>query len=149
MPLNLTDLVEEIEDPKLKAKARNLLRKNPRSSRGFVATSDDRGNVGWIPWQQATAQGPTGESVLTSPKFRQQMGLPHNPIVKRSDRERVESLAKRFWDTIKDNPSMAPLILKELQQEYWKAGQPVSYEDMRIAAVELLKKAAINAKKGK
>ncbi|HSE44953.1 MAG TPA: hypothetical protein VLA89_06455 [Gemmatimonadales bacterium] len=77
------------------------------------------------------------------------MRLPRNPIVKRSDRDRVHSLAKRFWDTVKDNPNMAPLVLQELQQEYWKKGQPVSYEDMRLAAVELLKKAAIEAQKGK
>lgn len=147
---SIRDDVEEIEDPDLRAKAKKLLRQSPRYHRGLVASTDSEGNVGWIPWQHATAQGPTGtkQNKLTSRSFGGSV-LNNDPIKKRSDRERVESLARRFWDVVKDNPNMAPLVLKELHAEYWKHGQPVSYEDMRLAAIELLKKAAEDAAKAK
>lgn len=144
----LTSAVDEIEDDVLREKARKLLRKGPRSARGYVAAADSNGNVGWIPWQKATAQGPTGQNVLTSRAYGGTI-LKNDPIKKRSDRERAESLARRFWETVRDNPKMAPLVLQELHSEYWKAGQPVSYEDMKTAAIELLKKAAADAARRK
>lgn len=140
----LTDAVEEIQDPVLREKARKLLRKGPRSARGYVAATDSNGNVGWVPWQKATAQGPTGQNILVERSYGGTI-LKNDPIKKRSDRERAESLARRFWETVRDNPKMAPLVLQELHSEYWKAGQPVTYEEMKQAAIELLKKAAAEA----
>lgn len=150
MQSKLAKAVEDIQDPALREKATKLLRQSPRYYRGLVASSDDRGKVGWIPWQEATAQGPTGtpENQIVSRKFKGTI-LKNDPLKKRTDRERAESLARRFWSTVKDNPSMAPLVLKELQIEYWKAGQPISFEQMKEAAIQLLKKAAVDAARRK
>lgn len=150
MPSNLTKLVDEIEDEVLRAKAIKLLRQSPRYHRGLVSSTDSNGNVQWIPWQKATAQGPTGtkRNILTSRTGKGSI-LQNAPIRKRSERERVESLARRFWETIRDNPKMAPLVLQDIETEYWKAGQPVTYEQIKDAAIELLKKAAEDAAKKK
>ena len=144
MTSNLAEIVETIQDPVLRKKAKALLAKERRYLRG-VARSDDRGRVGRIGWDQATIQEHGGEKYVVTPRV--EGVLDRAPVKKRSDAERVESLARRFWDTIKDNPSMAPLVLQELQAEYWKAGQTVAYEDIKQAAIELLKKAAIEAEK--
>lgn len=151
VPSRLAKAVDEIEDDRLRQKAVKLLRESPRYHRGLVASADSSGKVGWIPWQKATAQGPTGtpENQIVERAYTKPAILPRNKPQKRSDIERVESLARRFWDVVKDNPKMAPLLLSEMQREYWMAGQPVTYEDMKIAAIELLKKAAQEASRRK
>jgi len=137
--------VQSIQDPVLRRRAERLLSVRERYRKGLVSVADSNGNVRWIPWQEATAQGATGtpDNKLTQKRITQNAAFKTpSKIVKRSDRQRVESLAKRFWDQVQLNPAMAPMILKEMQTEYWKAGQPVSFEDMKLAAIELLKKAA-------
>lgn len=150
---DLNELVDQIENPALKRKAQRLLGQRG-SFRGYVARTDSRGNVGWIPWQQATAQGPTGtdQNILTSKKYNARVNArfaEKTPIQKRTERERVESLATRFWKQIQADPNMAPIILKEMHEEYWKAGRPVSYDDMKAAAIQLLRKAAEEAARTK
>lgn len=147
---SLADAVEEIQDPKLREQARKLLREDPRNLRGFAAFADESGRAGFTPWQKTTTRGTIGESEFRRDVARSLEISKPRPVVKRSDRERVEALARRFWSTVKDNPNVAPALLREIQAEYWKAGDTVSYEDMRLAAIELLKKAAIEEiKKGK
>lgn len=149
---SLRKAIEEIEDPVLREKAQKQLeRGDPRKQfRGFFSRADDRGRVGIAPWRQSTALGPAGESRIVARAYNVRLREPllvPRPVVRRSDRERVESLARRFWDTVRDDPRMAPLVLREIQAEYWKAGSTVSYEDCKRAAIALLKKAAAEAAK--
>jgi hypothetical protein len=60
------------------------------------------------------------------------------PIVKRTPQQRIESLANRLRDS---DPAFIEPILKELASEYWKAGMPVSTEDLRAVAASLLNQA--------
>ena len=59
------------------------------------------------------------------------------PIEKRTTQQRIESLANRLaavpeWEQ--------QYILREIQGEYWKAGNAVAYEDLRAVAAALLNK---------
>jgi hypothetical protein len=141
----LDDVVETIEDPVLRAKAKRLLKLEDRRVRG-VGRSTDRGDVGRIPWTDATIVERDGEKYLRTPKVEAK-GLDPAPIRKRTDQQRVESLARRFWDTVKDNPKMARLVLQDIQTELWQSGRPITFEDLKETAVALLKKAAIEADK--
>lgn len=148
---SLRKAIEEIENPRLKEKVEALLGKDPRKRfRGFFARADDRARVGIAPWRQSTALGPAGQSRIVERSYEvraDQKLLVPRPVVKRADRERVESLARRFWETVRDDPRMAPLVLQQIQAEYWKAGETISYEQCKEAAIELLKKAAAKAAK--
>lgn len=144
----LTELVEAMEDPVLKAKAQQLLKLPPRmSAKGMVSRVEENGRVSWVSYKDATARGATGTPENRIVERRVKGDIPGlTPIVKRSDRERVESLSRRFWDQIQTNPAMAPLLLQEIREEYWKSGNPITYEEIKQAAIKLLKKAADEAK---
>ena len=64
------------------------------------------------------------------------------PLKRRTERERVESMTKRLVDAIEKQPWEAELLLKGAALESWKAGHPVSYDDLRQAAQPLIEKAA-------
>lgn len=140
----LRGLIEEIEDPKLRKRALDLLnREDPRKEyRGFFSRADDRGRAGIAPWKQSTAIGPAGQSRIVEKTYNVPIrdDMRPAPIQKRTHVQRVESLARRFWETIQQNPALAPAVLREIQAEYWKAGEPVTFEDCRRAAIELLRR---------
>ncbi len=64
------------------------------------------------------------------------------PPVKRTDVARVESMAKRLFDTIQKEPWQAELILRDIQLEYWKQGKPIAYDDLKTVASTYIKRAA-------
>jgi hypothetical protein len=68
------------------------------------------------------------------------------PILRRDPLARVESLTKRLVDAVNQNPALFPMILKEIQGEYWKAGAPVSIEKLREAATTLIQQAEREAR---
>ena len=71
---------------------------------------------------------------------------PLSEIKKRTPAERAESLANRLWQSVKDhNPVETEMILKMIHQDAWKAGKPISYDDVKAVAVELMRKAAAKA----
>lgn len=146
----LREEVEQIQDPELKRKAQRLLGVQNRTLRGYVSRADNTGKVGWVREEQATGYGPMGQTKLRQPSKNIQVDpnfMAVDEIKKRTDRERAESLARRFWETCRDNPGMAPLVLQSLHEEGWKQGRPVSYEDLKDAAIKMLKKAAVEAQK--
>lgn len=73
----------------------------------------------------------------------------HQPlpdIVKRTPQQRAESLANRLWASVKDhNPVETELILKMIHQDAWKAGKPISYDDVKKVAADLMRQAAAKA----
>lgn len=72
---------------------------------------------------------------------------PVSEIVKRSDRERVESLANRLWQAVESrNPGDMVGVLRLMQAEGWKQGQTLSFEDVKRVAIAQMKKAALEAK---
>lgn len=78
-------------------------------------------------------------AVTSGPASPEQWGV--DAVARRSGVERVESLTRRLWDQIQANPQMAGAILKDYQLELWRNGTPVSYEDLKKIAVELLTEA--------
>lgn len=74
-------------------------------------------------------------------------GGENTPLRRRSPAERAESLAQRFWASVKDHdPAQTEVILKQLYGDAWKAGKPISYDEVKRVAVEALRLAA--AKQG-
>lgn len=72
------------------------------------------------------------------------------PLKKRSERERVESLAARLWKSVEERkPGEMELILQEMATESWKRGDPVTYEDVKRLAITQMKMAAEKAKNPK
>ncbi len=69
-------------------------------------------------------------------------------IKKRSDVQRVESMAKRLFDTIEKNPWEADMILKGMAAEYWKAGKPISFDELKALAAPYIEKASKKAVSG-
>jgi hypothetical protein len=68
------------------------------------------------------------------------------PIRKRTPAERAESLANRFWQSVKDHdPAQTEMILKQLYGEAWKAGMPISYDEVKQVATNALRLAAAKA----
>lgn len=62
---------------------------------------------------------------------------------KRSLAQRAESLANRFWAAVKDHdPAQTELMLKMLYQDSWKVGQPISYDEVKQVAINLLRQQA-------
>lgn len=67
---------------------------------------------------------------------------------KRSERERVESLSAKLWAAVQNHkPGEMEVVLKMLQAEAWKQGQPVTYEDVKQLAIQQMKLAAAKAQK--
>ena len=65
-----------------------------------------------------------------------------DPLKKRSERERVESLSKRLWEAAVQDPAQMETLLKRVQAEFWKSGRTVSYSDIKQVAKELMARAA-------
>lgn len=66
---------------------------------------------------------------------------------KRTEMQRVESLANRLWGAVADrNPGETERILKMMQAEGWKSGSPISYEEVKRIAITQMKLAAAKAK---
>jgi hypothetical protein len=63
------------------------------------------------------------------------------PVKRRSADQRVESLTRRMWEQIQADPKMAAAILKTYQEDLWRAGTPISYDDLKKIAIELLTEA--------
>lgn len=69
------------------------------------------------------------------------------PEQKRTELQRVESLANRLWGAVSDrNPGETERILKMMQAEGWKAGSPISYDEIKRIAITQMKLAAAKAK---
>jgi hypothetical protein len=67
-------------------------------------------------------------------------------LLRRSPAQRAESLANRLWQSVKDHrPAETELVLQLLHEEQWKKGMPISYEDVKQAAMELMRQAAAKA----
>jgi hypothetical protein len=64
-------------------------------------------------------------------------------LIKRSPNERVESLARKLMDSVKQHrPGETAIILQQMSEEGWKQGSPVSYEEVKRVAIEAMRKAA-------
>lgn len=116
------------------------LRGNYTARRGYVARVDDRGSVGWAHWTDADGVGDPGELRLRKRAYQAPV-VEANPIPRRDPLARVESLTRRLVDEVMANPGMYDHILTEIQGEYWKAGAPVSVDQLRDAARILLERA--------
>jgi hypothetical protein len=67
-------------------------------------------------------------------------------IRKRTPAERAESLANRFWQAVKDHdPAQTEIILKQLYGEAWRAGMPISYDEVKQLAANVMRLAAAKA----
>ena len=105
-----------------------------------------QGNVkpGLQPLSAAAAQGlamPTSKTPTGVGEFEKKV----EP--KRTELQRVESLANRLWGAVADrNPGETERILKMMQVEGWKAGSPISYEEVKRIAITQMKLAAAKAK---
>lgn len=129
-----------------------LLRKAREDNRVFegysplgVELKGSQAAAGMRKLSQAAAQG-QGFKMSKAPTGKGSFNV--NPsTVKRTDRARVESLANRLWKAVQShNPAETELILQMLQAEGWKAGSPVSYEEVKNIAVQQMKLAAAKMK---
>ena len=110
--------------------------RDPRKARGHVAASYGRGKTGALDWRDsAFPNGKPSDQVVEAQFAR-------DPIVKRTNQQRTEAMAKRLWDGIQKYPQLAPVLLKYVHEEAWKDGMPMSYDDLKEVAVELLRKQA-------
>jgi RNase P/RNase MRP subunit p29 len=60
------------------------------------------------------------------------------PIIKRTPEQRLDSMVKRLT---KADPAHVEPILREIREEYWKAGAPISVEQLRAVATHFLNRA--------
>jgi hypothetical protein len=60
------------------------------------------------------------------------------PIIKRTPEQRLDSMVQRLKDA---DPAYNEFILKEIAGEYWKAGAPVSVDQLRTVAAHFLNRA--------
>ena len=64
-------------------------------------------------------------------------------LQKRTEAQRVESMTRRLMEAVKNHqPGEMQLILQQMSAEGWKAGSPVSYEEVKRVAIEAMKTAA-------
>lgn len=67
-------------------------------------------------------------------------------LVKRTPAQRTESLANRLWQSVKDHdPVATEMVLKLLYEDAWKRGMPISYDDVKNIAANLMRQAAAKA----
>jgi hypothetical protein len=59
------------------------------------------------------------------------------PIVKRTPEQRIQTMVQR----IQKDPVLAEAMLKDIASEYWKAGAPVSVDQLRTVAAHFLNRA--------
>ena len=133
---------EELRETLLK-QAKN----DKRRFKGYVPVGvgvDDKAKPGLKKLSQASAQGlamPTSVAPTGVGEFSKKV----EP--KRTEMQRVESLANRLWGAVADrNPGETERILKLMQAEGWKAGSPISYEEVKRIAITQMKLAAAKAK---
>lgn len=70
--------------------------------------------------------------------------LGNDPLVKRTPRARVLSLAKRLWEGAESDPVARGILEKGLSHQ-----RPLCFEDVRELAVELIKKAELEQEAGR
>lgn len=130
------------------------LKNNPALRRGYVASADNYGRVGWVPWQQSIA--PRGRiqstqdgrvlvhrddpNMVWDPRSRSFKQWKADSPKKRTPLARVESLTRRLVEQFKANGVIPGELLTEITGEYWKAGAPITTEQLRRVAAELLKR---------
>lgn len=114
---------------------------------GMVGHGTPDGRSSIVAKRNAIAGGTPGtpdfhirpRAVATGPATPEQWGV--QAVARRNANERVESMTRRLWDQIQANPRMAAAILKDYQLELWRQGTPVSYDDLKKVAIELLTEA--------
>lgn len=63
------------------------------------------------------------------------------PIERRTAQARVDSLSSKMWEEAIKNPELMEQLCRRIQGEAWKSGRTVSYDEVRAAAAELLRRA--------
>lgn len=114
---------------------------------GMAGRGDADGRFGPVAKRNAIAAGTPGtpdfrikpRAVSAGPSTPEEWGV--DSVQRRAQTARVESLTRRLWDQIQMNPAMAGAILKDYQRELWLAGTPVSYEELKKVAIDLLMEA--------
>ena len=118
-----------------------------------MSEESKRGVLGYVTqWtKEKGVQGVrTADSLMTQEQRQRGQGIKNiaavapddafqlDPIVKRSPQERIESMAQRL---MKADPAQNEQILKEIGEEYWKAGAPITHEQLRAIAAHFLNRA--------
>lgn len=129
--LNLPSMEEYLE----------LLKDNPEVVRGAVAAADGR-RMGWTPWQHSLE--PRGKPARRRFPVQQQ-ALP-DPA-KRSQMERVNSLTNKLVQHYRKHGTLglSGKIINQLIGETWKAGHPMTGDQIKAIAGAILKRAADKA----
>ncbi len=81
--------------------------------------------------------------------FQAQVDWNLKPLKKRTTSQRVESMALRLWGAIQKQPWEAEMLVRTIQSEYWKEGIPRTYDQCKLAAQVLIRRAEQKQKGGK
>ncbi|HEX5912896.1 MAG TPA: hypothetical protein VFY54_07190, partial [Rubrobacter sp.] len=115
---------------------------------GYAMRIDDDGMFSFVPWHQATYGGVMDpdrpQDFRPRRQFQGEVSWDVKPIKKRTPQERLESLANSFMADVQKHgriPGLDDEKTRELVGEAWRAGTPMTAEDVRAAAATLLTQA--------
>lgn len=113
---------------------------------GMAGRGAPGGRYGPVAKRHAIAEGVPGtDSFRIKPRSIGSDATPEDwgvaPLQRRTQMQRVESLTRRMWEQIQRDPKMAAAILKTYQEDLWRSGTPISYEELKKIAIELLSEA--------
>jgi hypothetical protein len=105
--------------------------------------ADRQGILGYVnQWTKETGTRvvPASESLFTKDKqLREDIEEPLEfkapPVLKRTHEQRLDSMVKRLMAA---DPKQNEAMLKEIAGEYWRAGAPVTVDQLRTVAAHFL-----------
>jgi hypothetical protein len=131
---------KSIEDSReeFKEKALRYLREHPEAMRrvdrvGQVAQWTKEGGARYEDWRKSQIhEGRLQQTEQYAAEFEAA------PVVRRTLDQRIESMVKRL---LLLPPELREAMLEQIASEYWKAGMPVSGEDLKALATHYLNRA--------
>lgn len=119
--------------------------------KGYVTISSADGSVRQVPYTEALTAyykpgsirvetDTVGAVPIRQQTFRIDKPFEEKPHVRRTPNARLDSMAKRLIDEWKRGV-LTDATLREIAGEYWRAGTPVSADELRRVAAQMLTEA--------
>ena len=88
-----------------------------------------------VPASQSLFDLEAEEKRLREVNIQHELGKDLDPIVKRTPQQRLEAMVEKLKAS---DPIYVDAILQDIASEYWKAGMPVTVDDLRRVASHFL-----------